>query len=324
MMADLSLAKLIPRYIREMDGANSIPGLKPLGASHRYSLLRIARDKIAQPAVTTLKKGDVIDYAKRRRFDAENPVCPATVNQDLCYLAGVLKYAGSAWDECEEVTVAAIEAARPFLVKHQLIGKSEPRTRLPSGDELDQIIAWNVEKDKRSKVRMVEVILFALESARRQSEICRITHGDIDWNRVDKKGNPTPMYLVRDMKHPKKKKGNNHWFPITPNLAEIIRRQPRLAPDNPFERVFPFRAKTVSKRYTDCKKALEITNLRFHDNRAESITRWLKILPSSKVRFISGHRTTHQIDTVYDRSRPDALHEDFGTIDMNRIQAPAS
>ena len=132
------------------------------------------------------------------------------------------------------------------------------------------------------------------------------------------------MYMVRDVKHPTKKKGNHVWFPISPNLAEIIRRQPRLAPDNPEESVFPFRAKTVSKRYTDSKKALGISNLHFHDNRAESITRWLKILPSSKVRFISGHRTTHQIDTVYDRSRPDALHEDFGAIDMNRIQAPTT
>ncbi len=314
-MSDLSLAKLIPRYISEMDGANGVPGLKTLGASHRYSLLRIARDKIAQPAVTTLKKGDVIDYAKRRRFDTENPVCPATVNQDLCYLAGVIKYAGSAWDECEEVTVAAIEAARPFLVKHQLIGKSEPRTRLPSGDELDQIIAWNVEKDKRSKVRMVEVILFSLDSSRRQSEICRIEHGDCDWDRTDAAGNATPMYLCRDMKHPTKKRGNHKWFPITANLAEIIRRQPRLAPDNPHERVFPFRAKTVSKRYTDCKKALGITGLRFHDNRAEAITRWLKVLPPQKVRHISGHVTTAILERVYDRTRPDALHADFAEID---------
>jgi integrase len=321
-MSDLSLAKLIPRYIAEMDGANGVPGLKTLGASHRYSLLRIARDKIAQPAVTTLKKGDVIDYAKRRRFDAEKPVCPATVNQDLCYLAGVLKYAGSAWDECEDVTVAAIEGARPFLVKHQLIGKSEPRTRLPTAEELDRLIAWHVEKDKRSKVRMVEVILFSLETSRRQSEICAIRHGDIDWDRKDAEGNPTPMYMCRDMKHPTKKRGNNKWFAISANMAEIFRRQPRRSPDNPDERVFPFRAKTVSKRYTDSKKALGITNLRFHDNRAEAITRWLKKLGSSqKVRHISGHVTTAILERVYDRTRPDALHEDFAAIDAKREAA---
>ncbi len=282
------IRNLIAKYIAEMDGANGVPGLKTLGASHRYSLLAIGRDVLGGIKGDALTRAHIIDYAKRRRFDAENPVCPATVNQDLCYLSGVLKYAGSAWDDCEEVSAAAIEAARPFLVKHNLLGKSEPRTRLPTADELDRLIAWHVEKDKRSKVRMVEVILFSLESTRRQSEICRITHGDIDWDRVDAQGNPTPMYMCRDMKHPTRRIGNHKWFAISANLAEIFRRQPRLAPDNPDERVFPFRAKTVSKRYTDSKKALGITNLRFHDNRAEAITRWLKVLPPQKVRHISG------------------------------------
>lgn len=320
-MSDLTLGALIPRYIAEMDGANGVPGLKPLGASHRYALLAIARDEIGLVVAAQLKKGNIIDYAKRRRFGTP-PVAPATVNQGICYLSGVLKYAGSAWDDCEDVSIASIEAARPFLVKHQLIGKSEPRTRLPSEEELDRLIAWHIEKDKTSKVRMVEVILFSLESSRRQSEICRIEHGDIDWNRVDNDGNPTPMYMVRDMKHPTKKKGNHKWFPITANLAEIIRRQPRLAPDNPHERVFPFRAKTVSKRYTDSKKALDIVNLRFHDNRAEAITRWLKVLPPQKVRHISGHVTTVILERVYDRTRPDALHADLAAIEK-RDQAAA-
>ncbi len=87
--------------------------------------------------------------------------------------------------------------------------------------------------------------------------------------------------------------------------------------------MFPFRAKTVSKRYTDSKKELGITKLRFHDNRAEAITRWLKVLPPQKVRHISGHVTTAILERVYDRTRPDALHADFAAIESKRDQAAA-
>lgn len=301
-----SVAWIIERFIRDMQS----PEMKPLGASQIYTLRAIQRHPIGLKNAPALKRQDVIDFCRDLRKKRNH----STVNQYLCFLGGALKHAGSAWDDCENVSVAAIEAARPFLVKHTLIGKSTPRTRVPTEGELDALLAYYDKPNERGKaraIRMPSVIAFAIESTRRIGEICRITWGDLDWDRKDEYGNPTPMYMVRDMKHPTKKKGNNKWFPITPKLAEIIRMQPRRT-DSTEERIFPFNAKSASASYTNAKKALGIEGLRFHDNRREAITRWLaKLKNPHKVKLISGHENSVVLEKVYDATDPATLHRDI-------------
>ena len=130
-----------------------------------------------------------------------------------------------------------------------------------------------------------------------------ITHGDIDWVRK--------MYWVRNLKHPRFKNGNHKEFAMLDPIPEIFARQPRLRPDDPNERVFPFDSKSVGAKYTLAKKALGIVNLRFHDNRREAITRWLKFLPPHKVKMISGHETTVILERVYDATDPVTLHAEL-------------
>lgn len=313
-----TVAQIIDRYSVDMNGTHEQIGLKPLGSSHMYSLNKIKRSFLGQKDAAKLTKHDIKDYCIERR----KTVCPATVNQDICYLGGVLKYAPAAWEDCEDVSAAAIEAARPLLVKYGLIGKSAPRKRVPTGDEEARLLALLAEEDKTSCMKVAEVMAFALVSTRRLSEICRITHGDIDWDHKDAAGNPAPMYMVRDLKHPTKKIGNHKWFPLLDPLPEIIRRQPRMAPSNPDERVFPFNHKSVGQRYTRAKKKLGIVNLRFHDNRREAITRWLKVgLSPHQVKLISGHETTHILERVYDASKPEGLHGDVA--DLMRAKLPS-
>ncbi|GAA6152207.1 hypothetical protein NBRC116587_16260 [Pseudoteredinibacter isoporae] len=50
------------------------------------------------------------------------------------------------------------------------------------------------DRDVRASIPMVEVVLFALFSSRRQDEICRIRWVDLD--------EENQRVLVRDMKHP--------------------------------------------------------------------------------------------------------------------------
>ena len=292
-----SVGELIERYIEEM----SQPGMRPVGVSQCYTLRAVGRSKLGEKDAAGLKKSDIIDYCRELRAR----ICPATINQHVSYLNGVLKYAGAAWEDCEEVTGAAITAAKPFLVKHGLISKSTPRSRVPTEDELARILDYYKEKDAgpRTQIKMVPMILFALASTRRISEICRIQHGDIDWAKK--------MYMVRDLKHPTKKMGNHKWFPMLDPMPEIIRMMPRLRPDDPTERVFPFVAKSAGASYTQAKKDLGIVGLRFHDNRREAITRWLAVFKSPhKVKLISGHETTQILERVYDATDPSTLHDE--------------
>lgn len=298
----MKLKELIDRFIAEMNGNETQAGIKPLGTSHLYSLRRLQRDPITAKEASELKKSDIIEYVKELR----KTVCPATALHGLTFLRGVLQYAPSAWEDCENVSAAAITAAWPILTKHGLIGKSAPRKRRPTDDELHQLIEYLTAQDERSQIKVVPCLMFALASTRRRGEICRLQRGDINWEKR--------TYMIRDMKHPTKKKGNNKSFPLTADLAEIIKRQPRLT-DAPEERVFPYNDKSLGARYTLAKKALGIVDLRFHDCRREAISRWLaKGLPPHKVRQISGHENTIILERVYDAPKAEDLHGDIARL----------
>lgn len=302
-----TLAWLIQRYIEEMEAIR-----RPLGSSQRYLLRAVQRRPIGQKIAAKLTKTDFIDYAKARR----KTVCPATVLQDISSIGVVLKYAASAWDDCEDVSAAPITAARPLLVKYGLMGKSAPRKRVPVGDEMDRLLTFFSLQDAkaRTKIKMVPVVLFGLASTRRRGEVCRMQHGDIDWQKR--------TYMIRDMKHPTRKLGNHKVFPLTDELAQIIKAQPRLT-DDPTERVFPYNPRSVTCRYVEAKKRLGIVNLRLHDNRRAAITRWLAILENPhKVKQISGHETTLILERVYDATDPALLHADLANVEMPKLPAP--
>lgn len=330
--APYSVSDIIERYIREMNGTATVRGLKPLGGSHLYALRMLQTLPIGAKDARKLTKTDFIDHAKRRREKVSAP----TVNQDITYLRGPLSYAPSAWDDCKDVGAKAITKARPVLLKFQLIGKGTPRTRVSTEDEDERLLAHFAVEDEHSKIKMVPVILFAGISTRRRGEICRIELRDIDWDKKDGAGNATPMYMVRDMKHPTKKQGNHKWFPLFPELVEIIIRLPsyhaymervqRLGKelvDQDRDRLFPYNSVSVGARYINGKRVLGIVGLRFHDMRRKAITHWLKVFDSPyKVKQISGHENTMILERVYAAPNPADLHASLAA--LTKAQPAAS
>ena len=77
-----------------------------------------------------------------------------------------------------------------------------------------------------ASVPMQQLIAFAIFSTRRQEEIVTIRWPDYEGNRV----------LVRDMKHPGEKAGNNIWCELVPEASAIIESLQRRD-----ERIFPSR-----------------------------------------------------------------------------------
>ncbi len=321
---EFTVAWAIQWFIDAMNGWSGKRAVKPLGDSHFYTLRRLQQSPISKKDARKLTEEDIIEHCQMRI----ETVVAATINQDVGYLHGALKYVRAAPGGCREIKASVIHDVRPFLVKNGYIGKSSPRTRLPTDDEITRLLERaarpSKKKFKNFIYAMPDIIAFALVSARRVGEICSITHSDVDWEHKDDAGNAAPIYWVRDMKHPTKKKGNDAAFTLFPELAEIIRRQPRKPGD---DRIFPFRKQSVSAKYTRFKKELGILDLRFHDNRGEAITNWLKKLTPQKVRkFVSGHKTGAIFDRVYDRTNPanghSAIAQDGPSVSAPRMPAP--
>jgi integrase len=68
---------------------------------------------------------------------------------------------------------------------------------------------------------MQKIVVFALFSTRRQEEITLLRWDDLDEDRI----------LVRDMKHPGDKKGNNVYCELQREALAIIETMPRVKPE---------------------------------------------------------------------------------------------
>jgi integrase len=137
---------------------------------------------------------------------------------------------------------------------------------------------------------MQMIVPFALFSARRQEEIMLLRRDDLDQD----------LILVRDMKHPGDKRGNNVYWELPPEVLEIIKSMPRGAPE-----ISPCSADAISAAFTHARKILGIEDLRIHDLRHEGISRLFEMgraIP--QVSAVSGHRSWTSLKrlNIFDRA----------------------
>ena len=242
------------------------------GRSKLATIRFLQRQSIAELDAIALSVSQVVDYARDRR--AGGAAAP-TVNQDIIWLRQAFNKYHLATGA--PIAVRAVNDAAQLLGQDRVTGPSVQRERRVSVAELDVLMAYSAGRDGRATLPMVELVLFALFSARRQDEICRILWADLDLRRK--------AVLVRGMKHPRGVRDT--WVFLTDEALAIIERQPR---DD--ARIFPYNGKSVSAAFTRSCRFLEIEDLRFHDLRHECAS-WLFELgwDIPRVAGVTGHRS---------------------------------
>lgn len=173
-----------------------------------------------------------------------------------------------------------------------LVKSGKPRIRRLKPGELDA-----VRRCLDTNAPMVDIIDFALATAMRVGELCRITWADFH-------DGPKPMLWVRDRKHPKDKIGNDFYIPLLTDAADIIRRQPVAD-----ERIFPWSPGTIGADWGDAVTRAGIKDLVFHDLRHEGISRLFEAgygIP--EVALVSGHKSWECL-RIYVNLYPEKLHD---------------
>jgi len=276
-----TVANLITVYLKDLEGG--------VGRTKAQVLRTIQDLPIGENRVAELRSEDIVSMARELKKDR----AASTVSNYLAHLSSVLKIAeaGFGYNFDLEVMRKAQRAAKSL----ELSGKSNERERRPSQAELDLLMQHFIDRTARGRALPMHVIIaFAIFSTRRQDEIYRLAWSDFEPQ--------NGRILVRDMKHPGQRKGNNVFCTILPEAARIIAAMP-----SDGLRIFPYTADAISKAFTDACKLLEIDDLHFHDLRHEGVS-WLfgngmTIPIAAKV---SGHRTWKslqrysQIETMKD------------------------
>lgn len=244
---------------------------KKIERSARQYLRYLGKHPIWQAKrCSDLSISDLVDFAESMVAEDREP---QTVAGYMSLLATTLKRARR---RGAPVPPQVIEDAMDILWEEHIIARSAKRDRRPSLEELDKILS-SIVSNNRQKLPVAKITVFAIFSTRRLGEICRLRWDDL--NEVEN------TILVRDMKHPRKKTGNNVTVDLPPEAMRIIRSMPR---DGEF--IFPFNPRSIGTAFRRHRDNVMVDDLRFHDLRHEGISRLFEIgEPDYFVRKISGH-----------------------------------
>lgn len=279
---DAELADLIDKYLELF--------AKRPGRSKAATLAMIRRDKLGKTRLGALSSQSFQDFIDRRVKQGAGGV---TIAGDLSTVSAVLKWGRHARNL--DLPLALPIEARASLQYRGLKTRSTERDREPTDAELARLYAhWDNE---RQRIPMEKLCRFALASAMRQGEVCRIEIEDVD--------HIARTVIIRDRKDPRAKEGNDQTVPLLPAAWAIVRPELRARSAG---QVFPYRAASVSAAFTRACKALGIKGLDFHDIRHRATADLFRQgLDIPRVALMTGHKTWAQLKR-YTNITPGDVH----------------
>lgn len=263
---DPKLADVIDQYNKEK--------MKEHGSTKTQVLRTIKASELGQMHCSKIDSPAIVEFA--RSIKAQ----PQTVGNYISHLASIFVVAKPAWGY--PLNQQAMADARVVMTKMGLVSKSKKRDRRPTLEELAHLMSYyqKMAERKPSSIPMMRIILFAIFSTRRQEEITRIVLKDLD--------RPNLEIIVRDMKNPGEKLGNDVRTELTPQALALIDLQPKTTSG----RIWPYNAESISTSFRKACAFLGIEDLHFHDLRHEGISRLFEMgrtIP--QVASVSGHKS---------------------------------
>lgn len=269
---------------------------KKIGRSKEYSL-KLIEKHLGEVRLDKLDRERIIAFGKTRARDGAGPV---TVGVDIGYISTLLSH-GAAIHGLP-LTTEHVDLARIALGRLGLIGKSRERDRRPTEDEINALIEFFRSGD-RTIFPIGRIIRFAIATAMRQDEICRVEWKDL---------NPRIRTLmIRDRKDPKEKMGNDQSIPLLSvsgyDAWQLLEEQRRSADGNA-ERIFPYNGRSVGTAFHRACKELGIEDLHFHDLRHEATSRLFEAgFEIPQVALVTGHKDWKMLHR-YTHLKPHHLH----------------
>ncbi|MDF0659690.1 tyrosine-type recombinase/integrase [Rhizobium sp. BC49] len=282
--SDSTLADAIDKYLAAK---------RTIGRTKEQCLRTIKTFPIAAKDSRAIRSVDIVAFADELLAGDRKP---QTVGNYISHLAAIFRDAKAAWDI--DLDYAEMQAAQRTLTRLEKTSKSEERTRRPTLGELDMLMQHFADRQIRTphSAPMCKLIGFGIFSTRRQEEITRVLWTDLDEQHS--------RILVRDLKHPGQKKGNDVWCELVPEAMAIIKSMPRTHPE-----IFPYTGDAISAAFTRACQFLEINKedtpdadrLVFHSLRHEGISRLFEMgrtIPLAA--SVSGHRTWNSLKRYTD------------------------
>ena len=286
-----TFAALIDLHIADMKEVG-----KQIGRSKLFSL-DLLRDRLGEVRLDRLDRARIIEFGRARAAEGAGPV---TLGIDVGYISTMLAH-GAAIHGLPVSTEQA-SLARIALGRLGLIGKGKERDRRPTEEEISALINYFAD-GKKSAIPMGRFICFAIATAMRLDELCRVEWKDL-----------TPRVrtlLIRDRKDPKQKMGNDQTIPLlsaTGYDAWALLQEQRQSTDGNKARIFPYNSRSAGTAFHRACVALKIEDLHFHDLRHEATSRLFEAgFEIQQVALVTGHKDWKMLRR-YTHLKPHHLH----------------
>lgn len=219
------------------------------------------------------------DFATWRDLRLKS-VSTATVNREMNLISHVLNTAVMDWEWLHENPMKGVK--RP--------PETPPRDRIMTDKEIDRLLFalgydYDAEKLETVSSRVGAAMLFAIETAMRASEICKLTWNDVDTeNRVA---------ILLETKNGTKRK-----VPLSSEAVRIIEQLRNTGTES----VFDLTTNQIDPLFRKARKRTLIDDLHFHDSRHTAITRLAKVFNVLELSRIVGHKDLRNLQIYYNES----------------------
>ena len=222
---------------------------------HYFALIK--RQPFSNLTLRNLKAADIQFWINERCKTHRS----SSINRVVGIIGRVLNIAIKSWDY-PLATNPILKVIKPACI-------TSPILRL-SPDTLEKI------KCPSSKIGWV--VIFAIETGMRRSEIANLKWTELNFD-------DGLVYTIET------KNGHPRYIPLTENAIQAIKQM-----DNNTEYVFGMSSNAINLAWQRFKRNNGIENVRFHDLRHEAISRMFERgLSVAEVSMISGHRTVSQL-----------------------------
>ncbi|HVT23504.1 MAG TPA: site-specific integrase [Rhizomicrobium sp.] len=286
-----TFAYLIELHIEDMKAVGRVQR-----RSKVFSLEALER-RLGKVKLAELTRERLIKFGRDR---AKGGAGPVTLGADFAYIRALMLHGAAVHGL--KISIDQVSLARTALKHLGLIGKGKSRDRRPTVEEIQKLEEY-FESNPRQLIPMSRIVRFAIATAMRQDEICRLLWKDVD--------EAKRMVTIRDRKDPRQKDGNDQKIPLLDvngyDAWGLIEEQRPFSKRS--DRVFPYDGRSIGTAFRRACRALNIEDLHFHDLRHEGASRLFEAgFPIEKVALVTGHKDWKQLKR-YTNLRPEDLHK---------------
>ncbi len=237
----------------------------------------LSRDHISNIDLRELNQTHFSDWRDRRLCN----VTPATVLREWNLISHALNIAVNEWKWLSSNPIKGVRKPKQPVA----------RTRRITQDEIERLLLAlgysYSEKPATVISRVGASLLFAIETAMRAGEIAGLT-----WDNIDLEKRVAKLEMTKN--------GFPREVPLSEEATRIL-----LQVKDDTESVFNINTGQIDSLFRKAKSRALITDLHYHDSRAEAITRLAKKVDILTLARISGHRDLRQLQVYYRESVED-------------------